>query len=83
MLAYERLLNSGNHLEVFQWDNGQEKGIGVSFKGGELKDGVCLVGAFGKGHSFEEACEDYMRQLSGKTVVFNAYTNRRREVVFI
>ncbi len=33
--------------------------------------------------SFEEACEDYMRQLSGKTVVFNAYTNRRREVVFI
>ena len=83
MTAFERLINTGYHLDVFQLDNGIEKGIGVCFQNSEIKDGIFLVGEYGIGQTFEEACEDYIRQISGKTIVFHAYTDSRKEVIFI
>lgn len=83
MTALERLLNTGYHLDVFQWNNGVEKGIGVCLQDTEIKDGMFLVGEYGRGQTFEEACEDYIRQISGKTIVLHAYTNSRKEVIFI
>ena len=78
MTALERLLNTGKHLDVFRWENHNESGIGVHFQDCETKDGT-----FGSGKTFEEACEDYIRQISGKTLVFHAYTDHRTEVTFI
>ena len=83
MTAFERLLNTGYHLDVFQWENHNESGIGVHFQDCETKDGMFLVGTFGRGKTFEEACEDYVRKISGKMIVFHAYTDSRKEVVFI
>lgn len=83
MKAFERLLNTGYHLDVFRWENYNESGIGVHFQDCETKDGIFLVGTFGRGQTFEEACEDYVHKISGKTIVFHAYTDSRKEVVFI
>lgn len=83
MSAFERLINTGYHLDVFKWENGTETGIGVSFDHAEVKKGTFLVGTFGSGQTFEEACEDYIRQISGKTLVFHEYTDHRKEVMFI
>lgn len=83
MTALERLLNTGKHLDVFRWDNHNESGIGVHFQDCETKDGMFLVSTFGRGQTFEEACEDYIRQISGKTLVFHAYTDHRTEATFI
>lgn len=83
MTACERLINTGYHLDVFQWDNGRERGIGVCFQDSEIKDGSFLVGEYGRGQTVEEACEDYVRQISGKTLVFYAYTDRRTDVIFV
>ena len=83
MKAFERLLNTGYHLDVFRWNDGREQGIGVYFKDSEIKDGMFLVGDYGSGQTFEEACEDYVRKISGKTIIFHAYTDSRKEVTFI
>ena len=83
MTALERLLNTGNHLDVFRWENHNESGIGVSFQDCDTKDGMFLVGTFGSGKTFEEACEDYIRKISRKTLVFHAYTDHRTEVTII
>ena len=79
MKASERLLNTEYSLVVFKMVNGK---IGVHFENCEVKDGCFLIGAFGRGNTFEEACENYLEQIQGKTLVFNIYGNRK-EVVLI
>ena len=79
MKASERLLNTENSLVVFKMINGK---IGVHFENCEVKDGCFLIGTFGRGNTFEEACENYLEQIQGKTLVFNTYGNRK-EVVLI
>ena len=83
MTAFERLINTRYHLDVFKLENGAETGVGVSFDHAEVKKGTFLVGTFGSGTTLEEACEDYIHQISGKTIVFHAYTDNRKEVTFI
>lgn len=77
--ASQRLLKSNNHLEVFQIINGK---IGVNFSNCWVKDDCFLIGEFGRGDTFEEACEDYIDKIQGKTLVFEEY-GRRREVSLI
>ena len=73
MSAIERLLNLESHsLEVFKV--GGE--IAVMYMGGEITDGIVRIGAFGKGTTVEEACEDYLNKISGKTLVFGFGENR-------
>lgn len=83
MTALERLLNTGYRLEVFQVNGGIENDIGVKFKDSEIKDGMFLISEYGVGQTLEEACEDYIRQISGQTLVFHAYTDHRTEATFI
>ena len=83
MTALERLLSTGYHLDVFQWRNREGSGIGVHFKDCEIKDGNWLVSSFGRGKTIEEACEDYLRKITGQLLVFNSGTEYRKEVRFI
>lgn len=83
MTAFERLLNAGYHLDVFQWNDGRERGIGVHFQNCEIKDGAFLVSEFERGVTLNDACEDYIRKISGKTLIFHAYSDRREEILAI
>ena len=74
MSAIERLLNLESHsLEVFK-TGGK---IAVMYLGGEIIDGIVRIGEFGKGTTVEEACEDYLNKISGKTLVFGFGENRK------
>ena len=79
MKASERLLNTGNSLIVFKMVNGK---IGVHFENCEVRDECFLIGEFGRGNTFEEACENYLERLQGKILVFNVFGNRK-EVILI
>lgn len=57
--------------------------IHVCYRGADVKDGMFLVSAYGRGKDFEEACADYLSQIRGKTLVFDACTKHRREVTFL
>lgn len=52
----------------------------VHYRGAEVQDGIFLVSVYGRGRDFEEACDDYLSQIRGKTLVFNAGTKDRKEV---
>ena len=79
MKASERLLRTENYLVVFKMINGK---IGVHFENCEVKDECFLISEFGRGATFEEACENYLERIQGKTLVFNAFGSRK-EVVLI
>lgn len=79
MKASERLLKlEWRRLEVWNFIDSED--VGVSYQDCEVKEGYALVGIFGRGKNFEEACEDYLRQITGKTLVFSASTKSRKEV---
>ena len=82
MKASERLINTKFPLKVFKLHNKNGKPIGVCFYNCEIKNGYFLISDFGTGFSFEEACENYLELIQGKTLVFDAYRNRK-EVVLI
>lgn len=67
------------HLEV--WKVGNE--VCVDYYHADVKDGYFLTSAFGMGPDFESACDDYLAKIRGKRLVFNAYSDSRREVVVL
>ncbi len=78
MDSVKRLLSlEGKQLEVWGVPDGM---IAVSYENADVKSGDFLIRTFGTGTSFEEACEDYFSKISGKTLVFNAYSTQRQEV---
>lgn len=78
MTAQDILLSlEHERLEVWKVPDGK---IAVSYENCEVKSGAFLIGKFGTGNTFAEACEDYLNQLHGKTLVFNAYGQRRKEI---
>lgn len=46
----------------------------------EVKEEGVLVGTYGNGKTADDAVRDYIKQIQGKTLVFCAYTARRREL---
>jgi hypothetical protein len=42
-----------------------------------------LEGTYGEGITFELACEDYLKKISGKTLVFDSGTDHRKEVTVL
>lgn len=44
----------------------------------EIKEGGCLRSGYGNGSSPDEAIADYVRELRGKLIVFNAMDEKRR-----
>lgn len=68
------------HLEVWKVDGT----VCVNYEHSEVKDGMFLRGVFGRGHDFESACDDYLSQIRGKTLVFNAtWGDKRKEVTVL
>ena len=67
-------------LRVWRLNDGT---ICVVYDGADIKDGPFLVHEFGRGRTFEEACTDYLDRIRGKTLVFNALTDRRYEVTVL
>lgn len=52
----------------------------ASFEGAEVKDGAVLASEYGNGVSEDHAISSYARNISLKTLVFNAYGPNRREI---
>lgn len=78
MKASDRLLALENkRLMVFK---DVSNNICVHYEDCDVKDGVALRGVCGRAATFEYACEDYLRQISGKTLVFNAFSDTREEI---
>ena len=78
MKASEKLLKLENRmLKVGRNINGK---VYVHYERCDVKDGCFLIGTYGTGNSFEEACEDYLNKISGKTIVFDAESRNREEV---
>jgi len=75
--AINTLLSLGKRVEVWKIPNGE---VAVSYQRCEIKEGIFFKSYFGTGDAFEQACEDYLRQLHGKTLVFNAYSSDREEI---
>lgn len=79
MKAYRRLMKLKiANLKVWEIDGGV---ICVCYQNCEVKDGMFLIGEFGTGLTFEEACDNYMEKITGKTLVFNACGNRKEVTV--
>lgn len=64
-------------MQVVQRANGS---FCASFKGSEQKGNRVLIGTSGNGETEGDAIRDYARQISGKTLVFDAGTDRRLEI---
>lgn len=76
--AINRLLNFRRHLEVWKLPGGF---IAVAFAGVEVKDGYFLKGEYGAGTTFEDACTDYLKKISGKTLVYYDWGTRMEATV--
>ena len=50
------------------------------FKDVDTKDSACLTGTHGNGGTETEAMTAYARQISGKLLVVDAFTPKRREI---
>jgi len=61
-----------------RYHNGQRR-FSVLFEHGEIQDGNFLRGSSGNGKTPDEAMADYCKQISGKTLIVNAYGENRRE----
>lgn len=75
------LLSLNRHLDVWKVDHNTV--VCVSYERSEVKDGPVLVGTYGKGRDFESACDDYLAQIRGKMLVFDACTDHRKEVTVL
>lgn len=74
------LVIDGHHLDVWKWFDGKNSGLGVQYQGAYVKDGIIISSTFGRGQTFNEAINDYYRQIKGKTLVFNPDKENRCEV---
>ena len=53
------------------------------FKKVDIKEGFCLIGSTGNGETQEEAIEDYMREISNKLIVFDAFSETDRKELWV
>ena len=58
-------------------------GVYVEYENCYIKNGGLLEGRYGTGDTFESACDDYLKQISGKTLVFNPNTSDRTEILVL
>ena len=75
--SYSLLQLGHSFLNVWMLDDGN---YAVAYQGADVKDGIGLLGVFGVGQNFELACANYMTRIRGKTLVFNADSENRKEV---
>lgn len=63
-------------IEIIYYHN--QNRYSAAFKGAEISDSGCLIGAYGNGSTPNDALKDYVDRIKGKSIVFNAYSDRRR-----
>ena len=80
MNTVDRLLRLNIEPLTVEGETGR---IVVSYARCELKDGIMLRSVCGIGKDFNEACERFIEEISGKTLVFNASCENRREVIVL
>jgi len=51
----------------------------AEFENAEIKEGNCPNGIYGSGKTAAEAIVDYVEQIKGKRIIFNAGHENRRE----
>lgn len=71
-----QILALDQHLEI---GLDCERNIIVSYKDSDVLDGCVRIGTVGRGRTIEDAIKDYVRQISGKTLVFG-YGESRKEI---
>ncbi len=80
MKASDKLLNLRfRSLKVFRIMNGN---IAVKLQGAWVEEGAVLRAEVGRGASFEEACDEYLKCIEGKKLVFDPHTKNRKEIFF-
>lgn len=77
MSAIDTLLELREEIVVFKDVNDK---ICVEYKNGFISDGLALIGNPGRGDTFDEACREYIRNIQGKTLVFDGSYTKRKEV---
>lgn len=70
----------GERLTVFKNSLGETV---VMYERCDVKEGLALAGVFGRGNNFESACEDYLKKIRGRTLVFRAGMKERKEVIVL
>lgn len=78
-LASVKLLKLEGH-DLIVWRIVNDGPICVAYKDCMLEDVGGFLGMFGEGCTFEEAAEDYLQKISGKTLVFEANTPLEKRV---
>lgn len=74
------LLSYGRHLDIVQNVFCKDKGIIVHFEDCRIKNGEDFVYTYGEGATLWESCQDYLKKISGKTLVFNFNYGKREEI---
>lgn len=78
--ASKLLLSIENeHLEV----RSAGADVRVRYADCQVEDGGYWNAKSGRGRNFEEACEDYLAKIRGKTLVFRNGTSRRKEAAVL
>lgn len=71
------------HLEIWK-EKTEYVGVTIQYKvrykNCKIKAGNSVVDEYGKGKTIEDACEDYIRKVQGRTLVFDAYKDTERVV---
>ena len=57
----------------------QDNRYSAEFENAEIKEGGCLAGVYGNGKTATEAVLNYVEQIRGKRIVFDAFGKNRRE----
>lgn len=79
--ALSGLLNLNiTRLEVWRLT---DQRICVAYRSCDVKDWAALRGEFGCGKTFEEACDDYRKKISGRELVFYNNSGSRQSVIVI
>jgi hypothetical protein len=65
-------------IRVIRYHNQNDR-WSARFQDCEVKDGAVLRTTSGEGKTPELAISDYIKQIRGKRIIFNAYTDNRRE----
>ena len=67
---------------IFRRYANQNNRYTVSFENCEIKEGLILASKYGQGKSLNEALLDYINQIKGQILVFNAMSAIRQEFTY-
>jgi hypothetical protein len=76
------ILMSLEHKNLKVWKDGDNT-VCVCYENAGIKDSCTICYEFGRAGTFEGACCDYLKKISGKTLVFDAHGDERHEVTVL